>query len=68
MPKGQYQRTSRGPYKKENGTMVKKTIYLTREQYEKLKQAANEEGISYAELIRKLIDNYFQIDLIDNVN
>ena len=51
MPRGQYQRaTKRGPYKKENGAMVKRVIYLTEDQYNKLKEDSTQAGISYAEL------------------
>ena len=60
MPRGQYERASkRGPYKKENGTMVKRVVYLTNEQYEKLKEDSAKVGISYAELLRNIIDNFF---------
>lgn len=60
MPKGQYHRPkTRGPYKKENGTMVKRVIYLTVEQYDNLKQEAASIGISYAEFLRNIIDEFF---------
>lgn len=60
MPKGQYQRPkTRGPYKKENGTMVKRVVYLTQDQFDKLKDVAAEYGMSYAELLRKVLDDYF---------
>lgn len=60
MPKGQYQRPkTRGPYKKETGTMVKRVIYLTNEQYEKLKYDSAIAGISYAELLRNILDEFF---------
>ena len=60
MPRGQYQRaTKRGPYKKENGTMVKRVIYLTEEQYNKLKEDSAKSGISYAELLRNILNDFF---------
>ena len=60
MPRGQYQRaTKRGPYKKENGAMVKRVIYLTEDQYKKLKEDSSNAGISYAELLRNILDNFF---------
>ena len=60
MPRGQYQRaTKRGPYKKENGTMIKRVIYLTEEQYNKLKDGAAQSQISYAELLRNILDEFF---------
>lgn len=68
MPRGQYQRaTKRGPYKKENGTMVKRVIYLTEEQYNKLKEDSAKSGISYAELLRNILNEFFsnQTKIID---
>lgn len=60
MPRGQYQRaTKRGPYKKENGVMVKRVVYLTNEQFEKLKEGASKAQISYAELLRNILDEFF---------
>lgn len=60
MPRGQYQRaTKRGPYKKENGIMVKRVVYLTNDQFEKLKDGAEEANISYAELLRNILDQFF---------
>jgi hypothetical protein len=60
MPRGQYQRaTKRGPYKKENGIMVKRVVYLTNDQFEKLKEAAARTNISYAELLRNILDDFF---------
>lgn len=60
MPKGQYQRPkTRGPYKKENGAMIKRVVYLTTEQFDKLKTVSTEYGISYAELLRKILDEHF---------
>ncbi len=60
MPRGQYQRaTKRGPYKKENGIMVKRVVYLTKDQFEKLKEGSAQSGISYAELLRNILDNFF---------
>lgn len=60
MPRGQYQRASkRGPYKKENGTMVKRVVYLTNDQFDKLKDGAAQSGISYAELLRNILDDFF---------
>ena len=60
MPKGQYQRPKvRGPYKKENGAMVKRVVYLTVEQFDKLKEVSAQHGISYAELLRNVIDEHF---------
>ena len=60
MPRGQYQRaTKRGPYKKENGIMVKRVVYLTNEQFEKLKERAAKAEISYAELLRNIVDDFF---------
>lgn len=67
MPKGQYDRPkTRGPYKKENGTMVKRVVYLTNEQYDNLKNAAAQEGISYAEYLRNIIYTFFDNKPIDN--
>lgn len=60
MPRGQYQRaTKRGPYKKENGAMVKRVIYLTEDQYNKLKEDSAKAGISYAELLRNILNQFF---------
>lgn len=60
MPRGQYQRaTKRGPYKKENGVMVKRVVYLTNEQFEKLKEEASKAQISYAELLRNVLNEFF---------
>ena len=60
MPRGQYQRaTKRGPYKKENGAMVKRVIYLTEDQYNKLKEDSAKAGVSYAELLRNILDKFF---------
>lgn len=59
MPKGHYQRAAkRGPYKRQNGIMVKRVIYLTEKQYEFLKEEAKNLGISYSEFLRRIIDNY----------
>lgn len=67
MPKGQYLRPkTRGPYKKESGTMVKRVIYLTNEQFEKLKDASYEANLSYAELLRNILDDFFLNKEIDN--
>lgn len=61
MPRGQYERaTTRGPYKKENGTMVKRVVYLTEEQFNSLKEESAKTGISYAELLRNIIDSFFR--------
>lgn len=66
MPRGQYERASkRGPYKKENGTMIKRVIYLTNDQYEKLKEDSAKAGISYAELLRNILDKFFFNKSID---
>ena len=60
MPKGQYQRPkTRGPYKKENGAMVKRVVYLTNEQFDNLKDGAAKLKISYAELLRNIVDEFF---------
>ena len=60
MPRGQYERASkRGPYKKENGTMVKRVVYLTEEQYKNLKEESSSAGISYAEVLRNILDRFF---------
>ena len=60
MPRGQYERApKRGPYKKENGTMIKRVVYLTSEQFENLKDGAAKTGISYAELLRNILDEFF---------
>ena len=60
MPRGQYQRASkRGPYKKENGTMVKRVVYLTNDQFDQLKDGASQLVISYAELLRNILDDFF---------
>ena len=60
MPKGQYERPkTRGPYKKENGLMVKRVVYLTEEQFNSLKEESAKTGISYAELLRNIVDRFF---------
>lgn len=60
MPRGQYERaTKRGPYKKENGIMVKRVVYLTEEQFSSLKEESAKIGISYAELLRNILDRFF---------
>lgn len=60
MPRGQYERAAkRGPYKKQNGAMVKRVIYLTNDQFEKLKDSSVRAGISYAELLRNILDEFF---------
>ena len=60
MPRGQYERASvRGPYKKENGVMVKRVVYLTTEQFERLKDGAAKANVSYAELLRNILDQFF---------
>ncbi len=66
MPKGQYQRPkTRGPYKKENGTMIKRVVYLTNDQFEKLKEGSIDAGVSYAELLRNILDYFFFDKKID---
>ena len=59
MPRGQYQRPlKRGPYKKENGTLIKRAIYLNAEQYQRLQDVAKSLDISYSELLRQIINKY----------
>lgn len=68
MPRGQYQRaTKRGPYKKENGTMVKRVVYLTNDQFQKLKESAAVAEMSYAELLRKILNDYFLNKSFDTI-
>ena len=68
MPRGQYQRaTKRGPYKKENGTMVKRVVYLTNDQFQKLKESAPVAEMSYAELLRKILNDYFLNKSFDTI-
>jgi hypothetical protein len=69
MPRGQYERASkRGPYKKENGTMIKRVVYLTKDQFERLKEDSSNAGISYAELLRNILDEFFFDKSFDTTN
>ena len=41
-------------------TMFRTNLYLTQSQHEEILKEANERGITFSELFRKIVDNYLE--------
>jgi hypothetical protein len=40
--------------------MVRTNLFLTQDEHEKVKKEAEERGITFSEMFRKIIDNYLE--------
>ncbi len=45
--------------------MIRKDFYLTKKQIEVLEKEAKEKGVTFSEILRRILDNYINKSVID---